>query len=223
MSTTFDTSTTDPTEIIDPTTNGAAGSGTRAQSATASTERLAAELAAIGDPTDERGATDRALVGIVEATRSAVETTPGAASVTFSTTGHATGAVATALLSRGHAWLVDEPGSLGGDDEALNPVEAALGAFLACQTVTYRFWAARLGIRLDDLQLDAEGDLDVRGFFGLEPGVRPGFSRVRVRVRPSGPETAERYAELARVVDEHCPVLDLFANTTPVETTLVTG
>ena len=32
----------------------------------------------------------------------------------------------------------------------------------------------------------------------------------------TGPESAERYAELAAAVDEHCPVLDLFKNPVPV-------
>ena len=178
-------------------------------------------LAGLGDPADDRAAIDRGLAGIVEATSCAVQAAPSAAAVTFTTTGRSTGAVATALLSRGHAWLVDEPATLGGDDEGLNPVEAALGALLACQTVTYRFWAARLGIRLDDLTLRAEGDLDVRGFFGLDSQVRPGFTEVRVQVQASGPESPERYAELARVVEQHCPVLDLFANPTSVRTTLV--
>ena len=39
---------------------------------------------------------------------------------------------------------------------------------------------------------------------------------VRVEVSVTGPETAERYAELAAAVDEHCPVLDLFKNPVPV-------
>jgi hypothetical protein len=47
--------------------------------------------------------------------------------------------------------------------------------------------------------------------------VRPGFTRIRLDVTPIGPEPAERYRELADAVDEHCPVLDLFANPTPVE------
>ena len=34
---------------------------------------------------------------------------------------------------------------------------------------------------------------------------------------PIGPESAERYRELADAVDAHCPVLDLFSNPTPVE------
>jgi putative redox protein len=32
----------------------------------------------------------------------------------------------------------------------------------------------------------------------------------------TGPESAERYAELAAAVDQHCPVLDLFQNPVPV-------
>jgi hypothetical protein len=45
---------------------------------------------------------------------------------------------------------------------------------------------------------------------------------VRVKVTLSGPAEPERYRELAAAVDAHCPVLDLFRNTTPVTTELVT-
>lgn len=88
--------------------------------------------------------------------------------------------------------------------------------------VTYRFWAARLGIRLDDVEIDAVGDLDVRGFFGLDDEVRAGFGDIRLDVRLTGPESPERYAELQQAVDAHCPVLDLFTNPTPVATTVIT-
>jgi len=53
--------------------------------------------------------------------------------------------------------------------------------------------------------------------------VRAGFSAVRVEVSLTGPETADRYAELAAAVDEHCPVLDLFQNPVPVSRALVTS
>jgi uncharacterized OsmC-like protein len=161
------------------------------------------------------------LTAIVAATAGAVSTDPDAARVLFTASGRSTDAVATELRSRRHTWRIDEPASLGGADSATNPVEAALGALLACQTVTYRFWAAQLGIRLDDVELTADGDLDVRGFFGLDDDVRPGFSQIRVAVRLVGPEP-ERYAELHAAVDAHCPVLDLFTRPTSVTTTLVT-
>ena len=80
--------------------------------------------------------------------------------------------------------------------------------------------AEELGITIDELKLSAEGDLDVRGFFGLDETVRPGFTAVRVTVDITGPDSAERYRELTDTVDAHCPVLDLTQNPTPVTTTL---
>ena len=36
----------------------------------------------------------------------------------------------------------------------------------------------------------------------------------------TGPESPERYQQLAAAVDEHCPVLDLFRNPVPVDRTV---
>ncbi|MBD2764221.1 hypothetical protein IEE91_03220 [Kocuria sp. cx-455] len=59
-----------------------------------------------------------------------------------------------------------------------------------------------------DIDIDAkgEGDLDVRGLFGTDDAVRPGFSEVRLTVSISGPESPERYEELGPVVESRCPV-----------------
>src|SRR5262249_61729816 len=92
-----------------------------------------------------------------------------------------------------------------------------------CQAITYRFWAEHLGISLDKLTVRVEGDLDIRGFFGFNDSVRPGFSAVRVQIGITGPETPERYQELAAAVDEHCPVLDLFRNPVRVDRTIAVG
>lgn len=50
--------------------------------------------------------------------------------------------------------------------------------------------------------------------------MRAGFGDVRLTVRLTRPETAERHEELRADVDAHCPVLDLFQNLTPVTTTV---
>lgn len=76
-------------------------------------------------------------------------------------------------------------------------MEYYLASLLSCQIVTWRFWAEKLGIAVDDITAHAEGDLDVRGFFGLaesDDGVRAGFQEVRVVVRVSGPETPDATA-----------------------------
>ncbi|MBF6175834.1 OsmC family protein [Nocardia blacklockiae] len=163
------------------------------------------------------------LNDIVDATAAAVADDPATALVVFRAAGVPEGTVGSAITLGRHTVRVDEPPALGGGDTAPNPVEVYLSALIACQVVTYRFWAQRLGIAVDDLAVDAEGDLDVRGFFGLDDDVRPGFQAIRVTVRVSGPEPAERYAELQRAVDAHCPVLDLTAAKTAVETTLITA
>ncbi|MDQ3827394.1 MAG: OsmC family protein [Actinomycetota bacterium] len=159
----------------------------------------------------------------MDATAAAVSADGAKAAVVFRAAGRGESGVATDIRIGRHAVLIDEPPALGGTDAAPNPVETALAGLLSCQVVTYRFWAAKLGIPLDDVQVEAEGDLDVRGFFGLQDGVRPGFGDVRVKVRLTGPASPAQYRELQVAVDQHCPVLDLFSNPTSVHTELVAG
>lgn len=136
--------------------------------------------------------------------------------LTFTAQGESVGSVATRVTAGKHEFLIDEPAGLAGNDEAASPVEVALGALISCQVVVYRLYAHQLGITVDDIDIAAEGDLDVRGIFGKDDAVRPGFGEVRLKVNISGPETAERYEELRQAVDAHCPVLDLLSNPTPV-------
>jgi uncharacterized OsmC-like protein len=144
----------------------------------------------------------------------------GTAHLTYRVSGSGSGAVASEIVAGRHRFLVDEPGSLAGDDVAASPVEYALGALISCQIVVYRLYAQALGIVVDDIAIDAEGDLDARRLFGIDETVRAGFGAVRLNVRLTGPETEERYQQLRKAVDAHCPVLDLFANTTPVSVTI---
>lgn len=138
------------------------------------------------------------------------------AKLTYKAAGVGVGSVATRISAGRHQFTVDEPAALAGDDTAASPVEYALGAIIACQVVVYRLYAEQLGIQVEDITINAEGDLDVRGLFGIDESVRPGFSDIRLAVQITGPETQERYEELARTVEARCPVQDLFSNATPV-------
>lgn len=111
---------------------------------------------------------------------------------------------------------LDEPPDLGGTDTGPNPVEAVLAALGSCQAIVYRAYASVLGLRLDRVEVEARGTLDVRGFLNVAP-VAAGFQQVAFAVRLTSPEPAEKLGELARLVDQHCPVLDTLRS--PVETT----
>lgn len=157
---------------------------------------------------------------LIAATRTAVADDPANAQALFSAEGTLVGITEVDIRTGAHTFKVDEPPALGGEDVAANPVQYALASLGSCQAITYRFWAAQLGISFDKLSVRLEGDLDIRGFFGFDGTVRPGFTAIRVEVTVTGPESDERYAELAAAVDEHCPVLDLFKNPVPVTRTI---
>lgn len=152
-----------------------------------------------------------------------IESAPSSAALTFAVKGSSEGSVASRITAGKHIFFVDEPAALAGDDIAASPVEFALGALISCQIVVYRLYAQALGIEVDDIDITAEGDLDVRNLFGISDEVRSGFSAVRLSITLTGPETEARYQELRDVVDQHCPVLDLFSNATPVEVAVLKG
>ncbi|OBI84152.1 OsmC family protein [Mycobacterium asiaticum] len=158
------------------------------------------------------------LGGVISATQDAVAVDKANAQVVFRASATAHDAVASTVSLGAHRVEVDEPPLLGGEGKAPNPVEYYLASLLSCQIVTWRFYAEKLGIAVDEITAHAEGDLDVQGFFGLNDSVRAGFGEVRVVVKVKGPETPERYRELQDAVDAHCPVLDLTRNPTPVST-----
>jgi len=151
---------------------------------------------------------------LIADTRNAITDKAAKAHVVFAAQGTLVGVTEVDVSTGAHTFKVDEPPALGGTDIAANPVQYALASLGSCQAITYRLWAAQLGVTLDSITVRVEG------LFGVDETVRPGFSAVRVEVTVTGPESAERYAELAAAVDEHCPVLDLFKNPVPVSRTL---
>ena len=145
---------------------------------------------------------------------------PSAASVTFGAASELVDLLEVGVRIRDHEVTVDEPASLGGGNAGPNPVEYALLALGSCWAITYRFWATKLGMQIETCKVDVRGDLDIRGVFGLDDEVRPGYRGVQVDIELSGPESASSYELLAKTVEDHCPVLDIFANRTPVTSKL---
>ena len=62
----------------------------------------------------------------------------------------------------------DEPPILAGNDEGANPVEHLLHALASCVTTSMVAHAAVRGIHIEELESKLEGDIDLRGFLGLD-------------------------------------------------------
>lgn len=92
----------------------------------------------------------------------------------------------------------DEPGALGGTDKGANPVEHLLNALAACVTTSLVAHAAVRGIAIEEIESQLDGDIDLRGFFGLDPKTPKGYQNIRVRFRiKTAPENFAKLRELA--------------------------
>jgi uncharacterized OsmC-like protein len=99
----------------------------------------------------------------------------------------------------------DEPRELLGANTAPNPQELLMSAINACMTVGYVAGAAVRGITLDRLEIDTTGQLDLRGFLGLDDSVPPGYESLDYVVRIAGDGTAEQFADIHSTVMKTSP------------------
>jgi hypothetical protein len=80
-------------------------------------------------------------------------------------------------------------------------------------TTTMVYHAAVRGIRLDKVESELEGDLDLRGFLAISDEVRPGYKEIRVNFKvETNPENVATLKELIRL----SPVYDVVSNGTKV-------
>jgi len=77
---------------------------------------------------------------------------------------------------------IDEPLELGGTNRHANPQEVLLASLNACMTVGYVAACTLEGIELEALRIETSGDIDLRGFLGLDPSVKPGYDALRYTV-----------------------------------------
>jgi uncharacterized OsmC-like protein len=108
-------------------------------------------------------------------------------------------------LARPFVIVADEPPELLGQDSAPNPQELLLAALNACMTVGYVANAATMGIQIDAMTIRSSGQLDLRGFLGLDPAINPGYEQVSVDVSIHSPAPAERLEALHALVRRTSP------------------
>jgi len=99
----------------------------------------------------------------------------------------------------------DEPLELGGTNTQANPQETLMAAFNACMTVGYAALCTLQGITLESLEIQCEGEIDLRGFLGLGKNVKPGYDAIRYTVRIKGDGTPEQFQQIHEIVMKTSP------------------
>lgn len=110
----------------------------------------------------------------------------------------------------------DEPDVLLGENHGPNATEAALYALASCLNTTFIYYAAARGVNVKELEIDVEGDLDLRGFLGISDRVGSGYQDIGVVFRAKADATKDEIEELCRLAQKHSPVFNSIANAVPV-------
>jgi uncharacterized OsmC-like protein len=103
-------------------------------------------------------------------------------------------------VSRRFSIDADEPCELGGSNRFANPQEYLLAALNACMIVGYAAQCALHGITLEKLEIETQGEIDLRGFLGIDPAVPPGYGNLGYVVRIRGNGTREQFAKIHEAV-----------------------
>jgi len=116
---------------------------------------------------------------------------------------------------------IDEPYELGGSNQFANPQEHLLAALNACMMVGYVAQCAVRGIKLDKLEIETHGEIDLRGFLGIDPSIPPGYEALNYTVRIKGNATKEQFAEIHKAVMATSPNFHNVSRPVDLKPTLV--
>ena len=101
--------------------------------------------------------------------------------------------------SRNEALSVDadQPKFLAGKNTAPNSIEHYLHALTSCLTTTLTYHASVQGIEIDQVSVSAEGDINVRGYFGVSDEINRGYECIRVAMKVRSSADVDRLTTLA--------------------------
>jgi len=108
---------------------------------------------------------------------------------------------------RNHTFISDEPPIRGGTDKGPSPLEYFIAGFSFCQQVIFVLYAARLGIQLDSLEIDADGIVPGRGQYGFKD-FKTGIKEIDYRIRIESKENKGSIMKLVDAVEKYCPAIN---------------
>ncbi|WP_175616057.1 OsmC family protein [Piscibacillus halophilus] len=107
--------------------------------------------------------------------------------------------------SKDHKIIIDEPPSMGGNDEGPNPLGTLLISLVGCENVIANMVAKEIDFDLQEISFEVTGELDLDGMMG-KADVRPYFQKVTINAKVKTDETEDRIDELQKIVDSRCPI-----------------
>lgn len=105
--------------------------------------------------------------------------------------------------------IIDEPTERGGTNLGPSPTETAVAALVACTNVIGNKCAAKLGVDIGNLTIEAVCSFDRRGVTLTEEIELP-FPSLQLIVTADGPASAADLVRVGLETDKFCPLGKLF-------------
>lgn len=110
----------------------------------------------------------------------------------------------------------DHPPELLGKNTGATAVETLLSALGSCIAGTYAAQATARGIKIDDLEVTLDGEIDLQGFLQLAP-VRAGLSDAKVKIRVKSDANESELREIGQIIHKASPVTDSVSNPVKID------
>ena len=124
-------------------------------------------------------------------------------------------------ISGNHKVVVDQPQMMGGEDEGPSPVDFILIAWVSCLATVAKIIARQEQIDLKNIEVMAEGELDLDVLRGMNMDDRSGFEKVDINIKLDADLTQDKKKEFIKEIERRCPVTDNISNKTSFKINLV--
>lgn len=123
---------------------------------------------------------------------------------------------------QGFTLTSDFPKELGGASEGPTVCEICMASVGSCISQTIVAYATMMGIQLDAIRIETEGDVDIRGFTGVSEQVKPGAQEFRLIIHlKSKTASKEQLEKLYELGKKFSPAMDTLTHGTTIKATFV--
>ena len=114
----------------------------------------------------------------------------------------------------------DYPDEMGGMSKGPTVCEMCMASIASCISQTIVAYATMMGVQLDSIRIETEGDVDIRGFTGVSEKVRPGAQEFRMNIHlESHTASKEQLEKLYELGKKFSPAIDTLTHGTTIKTT----
>ena len=134
---------------------------------------------------------------------------PGSAQITLKAQGSQTDTPISCSVDIGRAiYQAQAHTGVGGAGTAACSGDLLLGALAACAQITCQMVATAMGVPTNHIEVNVEGDLDLRGTLGISKETLVGFKTIRVSFEIDAPDaTEEQLDALREKTEQYCVVM----------------